>query len=273
MKRSQGFAEPFTGCLLGVAACTASLGFSSIGWANHEHVKYCFDDMNTTGWSSRVTSTIRGYSGGVFLGEFGKETVSLFILDALPAGDDPDERKSDRCTTLSFDVLATGTWIGNRGSFFSVTANGQELVFTTFATPGSGLDQAYPDDYPDGSHPAGTGAVEFFGKNAVYHFDLSFPLFWQEPCCTDIVIDFSAMGFAPAHWGLDNVVVDWSQLLPCPAACPWDIDGNDLVGASDLLALLVSWGPCKGCPADFDGNGTVGASDLLALLVNWGPCP
>ncbi|MEE9131804.1 MAG: FG-GAP repeat protein, partial [Phycisphaerales bacterium] len=55
--------------------------------------------------------------------------------------------------------------------------------------------------------------------------------------------------------------------------CPWDLDGSDSVGASDLLSLLVSWGPCKGCPADFDGNGTVGASDLLALLVNWGPCP
>ncbi len=25
--------------------------------------------------------------------------------------------------------------------------------------------------------------------------------------------------------------------------------------------------------ADFDGNGSVGATDLLALLVNWGPCP
>ncbi|MEE9129382.1 MAG: hypothetical protein V3T84_05140 [Phycisphaerales bacterium] len=55
--------------------------------------------------------------------------------------------------------------------------------------------------------------------------------------------------------------------------CPWDLDGSGSVGASDLLSLLVSWGPCKGCPADFDGNGTVGASDLLALLVNWGPCP
>ncbi|MEE9129567.1 MAG: hypothetical protein V3T84_06075 [Phycisphaerales bacterium] len=55
--------------------------------------------------------------------------------------------------------------------------------------------------------------------------------------------------------------------------CPWDLDGSGIVGASDLLSLLVSWGPCKGCPADFDGNGTVGASDLLALLVNWGPCP
>ncbi|MEE9131460.1 MAG: hypothetical protein V3T84_15695 [Phycisphaerales bacterium] len=60
---------------------------------------------------------------------------------------------------------------------------------------------------------------------------------------------------------------------PCAPPCPWDIDGSGSVGASDLLALLVSWGPCKGCPADFDGNGTVGASDLLALLVNWGPCP
>ncbi len=55
--------------------------------------------------------------------------------------------------------------------------------------------------------------------------------------------------------------------------CPWDLDGSGSVGASDLLTLLVSWGPCKGCPADFDGNGTVGASDLLALLANWGPCP
>ncbi len=57
------------------------------------------------------------------------------------------------------------------------------------------------------------------------------------------------------------------------ATCPWDLDDNGIVGASDLLSLLVSWGPCKGCPADFDDNGNVGASDLLTLLVNWGPCP
>ena len=55
--------------------------------------------------------------------------------------------------------------------------------------------------------------------------------------------------------------------------CPWDLDGNAVVDASDLLSLLASWGPCKGCSADFDGNGTVGASDLLVLLASWGPCP
>ena len=72
----------------------------------------------------------------------------------------------------------------------------------------------------------------------------------------------------------------WSQQSPdvrlvvtVGEPCSWDLDGNGSVGASDLLSLLASWGPCKGCPADFDGDGNVGASDLLALLVNWGPCP
>ncbi|MEE8155278.1 MAG: hypothetical protein V3T53_10040 [Phycisphaerales bacterium] len=27
-------------------------------------------------------------------------------------------------------------------------------------------------------------------------------------------------------------------------ACPWDVDGEANVGAADLLALLVNWGPC-----------------------------
>ena len=55
--------------------------------------------------------------------------------------------------------------------------------------------------------------------------------------------------------------------------CLWDLDANGSIGVPDLLALLASWGPCKGCPADFDDNGAVGVSDLLALLANWGPCP
>ncbi|MEE9130449.1 MAG: hypothetical protein V3T84_10555 [Phycisphaerales bacterium] len=61
-----------------------------------------------------------------------------------------------------------------------------------------------------------------------------------------------------------------------PGNCPWDLDNSGVVGATDLLSLLVNWGKCADCddcPADFDGNCTVGATDLLALLVNWGPCP
>ncbi len=57
------------------------------------------------------------------------------------------------------------------------------------------------------------------------------------------------------------------------ANVPGDLDGDGTVGASDLLILLASWGPCddcEDCDADIDGNCTVGASDLLILLSNWG---
>ncbi|MCH7849062.1 MAG: FG-GAP repeat protein [Planctomycetes bacterium] len=61
-----------------------------------------------------------------------------------------------------------------------------------------------------------------------------------------------------------------------PPDCPWDLDGDAVVGVPDLLWLLGSWGPCppKGdCLADFDNTGDVGVKDLLILLGNWGPCP
>ncbi|MEE8154183.1 MAG: hypothetical protein V3T53_04380 [Phycisphaerales bacterium] len=69
----------------------------------------------------------------------------------------------------------------------------------------------------------------------------------------------------------DSVTI--SSCGPQVIGCIGDLDGDGSVGASDLLSLLASWGPCKGCAADFDGNGNVGASDLLTLLANWGPCP
>ena len=52
-----------------------------------------------------------------------------------------------------------------------------------------------------------------------------------------------------------------------------DIDGNGMVGTTDLLAVLAQWGPCLAeCPADFRGDGMVGERDLLDVLENWGPC-
>ncbi|MEE8156340.1 MAG: hypothetical protein V3T53_15405 [Phycisphaerales bacterium] len=62
-------------------------------------------------------------------------------------------------------------------------------------------------------------------------------------------------------------------LSPINGGIPADLDGDGQVGASDLLILLASWGPCEdcaACAADLDGNGVVGASDLLILLSNWG---
>ncbi len=52
-----------------------------------------------------------------------------------------------------------------------------------------------------------------------------------------------------------------------------DLDGDNMMGVTDLLALLAAWGVCPRCPADLDGDGEVGIADLLALLAAWGPCP
>ena len=69
-------------------------------------------------------------------------------------------------------------------------------------------------------------------------------------------------------WGGAAVLFD----LDAPLG---DLDCDGIITATDLLALLTSWGPCDcdfpgGCPADLDLDCTVGASDLLILLANWG---
>jgi hypothetical protein len=56
--------------------------------------------------------------------------------------------------------------------------------------------------------------------------------------------------------------------------CPGDITGDGVVDVADLVALLLSWGPCdEPCPADLNLDGGVDAVDLQLLIVSvWGPC-
>ncbi len=85
-----------------------------------------------------------------------------------------------------------------------------------------------------------------------------------------------ATAIVGAYLDDDNGTDSGSAYLFDASFCPWDLDDNEVVGVSDLLSLLGSWGPCppKGdCPADFDNSGDVGVKDLCILLGNWGPCP
>ena len=52
--------------------------------------------------------------------------------------------------------------------------------------------------------------------------------------------------------------------------CTADLNGDGMVGFSDLTALLTAWTTSAG---DLDGNGTTNFADLTALLVSWGECP
>ncbi len=77
----------------------------------------------------------------------------------------------------------------------------------------------------------------------------------------DIVDDFSYQ------------VVEFLYAHAKPSQTVGDLDGDGMVGTSDLLILFASWGSCANCddcPADLDDNCSVGVSDLLILFANWG---
>jgi hypothetical protein len=72
----------------------------------------------------------------------------------------------------------------------------------------------------------------------------------------------------------------WINVVPDSFAvatpdCPADLDLDEQVGFSDVLALLAAWGPCPDgvfCDADLDGDLAVGFNDLLTMLTAWGDC-
>ncbi len=88
--------------------------------------------------------------------------------------------------------------------------------------------------------------------------------------------DWSNLTFVDIFWSNEeggNIVVDnIRSILAGFDTCPWDLDGDGVVGTIDLLLLLGAWNTNPGGPPDFNGDGIVDASDLIELLGNWGPC-
>lgn len=89
------------------------------------------------------------------------------------------------------------------------------------------------------------------------------------------------LGYADCN---GNGVPDWCDIesggsgdldgngVPDECECIGDIDGDGLVDAGDLAAVLGAWGACDGCAEDLDGSGVVNSSDLALILVAWGDC-
>jgi formylglycine-generating enzyme required for sulfatase activity len=76
-----------------------------------------------------------------------------------------------------------------------------------------------------------------------------------------------ALGVALAAMALAFAVAPAAH---AQTACDADIDGDGVVGAPDIAALLGAWGACSGCAADINDDGFVNAADLSALLGLWG---
>lgn len=64
---------------------------------------------------------------------------------------------------------------------------------------------------------------------------------------------------------------DFFGEIPDVPACPLDLNGDGLIGSTDLLEALSDFGVYgTGLSSDVDGDGLVGVNDILELLANYG---
>lgn len=154
--------------------------------ASHNRIEFDFESSDIAGWSPAKTSE-HLFGEGNYLGAFGaNESVSLGIMDALPAqlGTTGIDDNRSRVVELSFDMVNPSV-----SAYYdlSVEANGK-IVLNEKANP------LIPTSV-----------------TATFQLDTNGSEF------TDLLLAFYPTGGVSAEgWGIDNVVVDWSRPIPEP---------------------------------------------------------
>ncbi len=104
------------------------------------------------------------------------------------------------------------------------------------------------------------------GNSATYTFQ------WQAPAGDAGPITFWAAGNAiNNNFNSLGDIIYLSQVTTVFELCFADIDGDGMVGSSDLSQLLGAWGT-NNPAADLDMSGNVDSTDLSQMLGSWGPC-
>lgn len=174
-------------------------------------------------WSKQATD-ITPVGERKFLGQFGNEGVRLRLSQLPP----------HTAVVLSFDLYVIRSWDGNGlhgpDGWKLQILNGPRLLRTTFSNRGANNPQAYPEPYPIGDHPAGTGAEEIDTLGyPIPHGDSVYRLRFRFPHVDpSLAIIFSASGLqslADESWGLDNVKV---RVVP-------DDVGGSVTGINKLI--------------------------------------
>ena len=104
------------------------------------------------------------------------------------------------------------------------------------------------------------------------------PILPPDTTFRDIMADVDVVSFTTLQpgffFGFTDFTVRLDNIAVARSAPPvvGDLNGDGIVDAPDLAALLAAWGPCPpkgGCSADLDGDGAVASPDIAVLLSNW----
>jgi hypothetical protein len=112
---------------------------------------------------------------------------------------------------------------------------------------------------------SGEGGVGVFGSGnveSVSAVDNAEHLYIRDLAAGDYVLELKRQAGTQSA---QPVAVAWYMPPTSPSA---DLDGDGVVGATDLAILLTQWGTSGS--ADLNGDGTVSAADMAELLAAWG---
>ena len=79
------------------------------------------------------------------------------------------------------------------------------------------------------------------------------------------------LGGAPLRGPVNPGIGIYFNTTEVVVNCPADINGDDVVDVSDVLAIISAWGEPGGA-ADVNGDSIVDVSDLLVIISAWGAC-
>ena len=230
-------------------------------------------------WSTKTTA-VTSTGARRFLGPFGNDDVRLGLSQLPPHSQ----------TRITFDLYLKDSWDGNESVAIGgpdrwslVVEGGSPLIDTTFSLlPDFCNCQSYPDNYPEGNHPGGTGAVErntlgysFQGRpmNAVYHLSFTFPHI-AEAAVFNFVGNRTSASAADESWGLDNVLVEVDaanapEFISGPEPVPGSITSKIQAGSDLILQVVADY--VFSYQWLFRGNTLIGATNSTLSLKNLQP--
>ena len=89
-------------------------------------------------------------------------------------------------------------------------------------------------------------------------------LYIQNLVAGEYVLEIRRADFSSA-----SRVFSVAWLFPEQNNLPGDINGDGVVDVSDILMLIVAWGPCSDCIEDLNSDGIVDVVDLIQLISYW----
>ena len=172
----------------------------------------------------------------------------------------------------------------------SLTFPGLENVFASMnPNVGDSLELIYQRDFEPGLHVRGD--LDAIANNDIV--SLRVPISWLEACavldvdgCTDLqacnynpvaTIDDGSCEYScygcldenACNYDLSSTIDDGlCEYESC--ACPYELNGDGVVGSADVLIMLSEYNCLSNCTADVDDDGAVTVTDLLALLAAFG---